>query len=111
MLDSSCYFNRQLRKDLKFYLKQIPCKVAFIQDSLSVEVLRNKTVTNADVTEQKFSYSVRKAVELPADVHDSNNDHESLVSYGSCVGSTSSQDGSDNSFIYSSTDHSSSSFI
>lgn len=57
--------DRHLRRDLRFYLKQIPCKVAFIQDSLSVEVLRSCTTNETDVAEHKMFYSMSKPVPVP----------------------------------------------
>ncbi|KAF5190251.1 hypothetical protein FRX31_020161 [Thalictrum thalictroides] len=59
--------DRKLKKDLKFYLEHIPCKVALIQNSLSVDVLRRSKAINRDVLEQNFSYSVSKPVEVPFD--------------------------------------------
>ncbi|KAF5175804.1 Inactive protein kinase [Thalictrum thalictroides] len=82
--------DRQLRKDLKFYLKHIPCKVALIQDSLSVEPLRLSNSTNTDVIEQKFSYSVSKPVEVPLDEQDNASADQFVVSCGSDFDSTSS---------------------
>ncbi|KAF9612361.1 hypothetical protein IFM89_039079 [Coptis chinensis] len=75
--------DRQLRKDLAFYVKELPCKVALIQDSLSVEVLRLSTTTNTDVSEQKFLYSLRKPVQLPLSVEDIAKSDQSIVSSGS----------------------------
>ncbi|KAL5703767.1 non-specific serine/threonine protein kinase [Ranunculus cassubicifolius] len=74
--------DRQLRKDLNFYLKETPCKVALVQDSLSIEVLKLYTTINTDVSERKFSYSVHKHVEVPV-TQENGNDGQSLVSFGS----------------------------
>ncbi|PIA47676.1 hypothetical protein AQUCO_01400351v1 [Aquilegia coerulea] len=87
--------DRELRKDLKFYFKHIPCKVALIQDSLSVEPLRLSNATNTDVLERKFSYSVSKPVEVPLDVQDNASEDQCVVSCGSDFVSTSSVEGSD----------------
>ncbi|KAK3426281.1 hypothetical protein EUGRSUZ_F02764 [Eucalyptus grandis] len=54
--------DRHLRRDLRFYLKQIPCKVAIIQDSLSVDVLRPETAIDTDSMEHKSFYSITKSV-------------------------------------------------
>lgn len=54
--------DRHLRRDLRFYLKQIPCKVAIIQDSLSVDVLRPETAIDTDSMEHKSFYSSTKSV-------------------------------------------------
>ncbi|XP_039022048.1 uncharacterized protein LOC120154335 [Hibiscus syriacus] len=56
--------NRQLRRDLKLYIKQIPCKVALVHDSLNVEVLRNHTVNVIEVAGNKHFYSMSKPVPL-----------------------------------------------
>ncbi|OWM85146.1 hypothetical protein CDL15_Pgr027933 [Punica granatum] len=54
--------DRHLRKDFKFYLKQIPCKVALIQDSLSVDILRSTRTTEANLIEHRRFYSVSKPI-------------------------------------------------
>ncbi|TYH72566.1 hypothetical protein ES332_D05G263700v1 [Gossypium tomentosum] len=57
------FLDRHFRRDLKLYVKQIPCKVALVDDSLNVEVLRNHTLSQTDVVGQKPSYpSVSKPV-------------------------------------------------
>ncbi|XP_038724828.1 probable serine/threonine-protein kinase PBL18 isoform X2 [Tripterygium wilfordii] len=56
--------DRHLRKDLKFFLKQIPCKVAIIQDSLSLDVLRSHPADEADAILHKNFYSISKPVPL-----------------------------------------------
>ncbi|MBA0566205.1 hypothetical protein Golob_011046, partial [Gossypium lobatum] len=43
------FLDRHFRRDLKLYVKQIPCKVALVDDSLNVEVLRNHTLSQTDV--------------------------------------------------------------
>ncbi|XP_077213847.1 proline-rich receptor-like protein kinase PERK2 isoform X1 [Tasmannia lanceolata] len=88
--------DRHLRKDLKFFIKHIPCKIALIQDSLSVKPMRNfVTIMNdTDVSEEKFFYSLRKSVAPTLNVQDSatvNNDL-SVISCGSYSVSISSQE-------------------
>ncbi|WCJ43456.1 Protein kinase superfamily protein [Euphorbia peplus] len=56
--------DRHLRRDLKYYLKQIPCKVALIQDNLSVEVKRLHATNETDPIEHKSFYSLSKHVPL-----------------------------------------------
>ncbi|MBA0720956.1 hypothetical protein Golax_008548 [Gossypium laxum] len=57
------FLDRYFRRDLKLYVKQIPCKVALVDDSFNVEVLRNHTLSQTDVVGQKPSYpSVSKPV-------------------------------------------------
>lgn len=47
---------------MRTYLKQIPSKVALIQDDLSVQVLRSHTTGGTEVSEKKSFYSVSKFV-------------------------------------------------
>lgn len=54
--------DRHLRRDLKFYQKQIPCKVGMIQDSLSVDVLRAETMTETNPIEHKSFYYITKPI-------------------------------------------------
>lgn len=54
--------DRHLRRDLRFYQKQIPCKVALIQDSLAVEILRRETAIEPDSIEHKSFYTITKSV-------------------------------------------------
>ncbi|CAK7346869.1 unnamed protein product [Dovyalis caffra] len=56
--------DRHLRKDLRFYLKQIPCKVALIQDNLSVVIEKPHTTAETDVIEQKLFYSMSRPVPI-----------------------------------------------
>ncbi|PIA47675.1 hypothetical protein AQUCO_01400350v1 [Aquilegia coerulea] len=82
--------DRKLRRDLKFYLEHIPCKVALIQNSLSVDVLRLGRAIKRDVLEQNFSYSVSRPVELvPFAEQNNSSEDQSIVSCGSYFGSTS----------------------
>ncbi|KAK6277233.1 hypothetical protein POUND7_017556 [Theobroma cacao] len=67
--------DRHLRRDLKLYAKQIPCKVALVQDSFNVEVLRNYTIRETDAVGHKVFNSMSKPVPL-LNVHGSDNmDH------------------------------------
>ncbi|KAG8633234.1 hypothetical protein MANES_18G084900v8 [Manihot esculenta] len=56
--------DRHLRRDLKFYLKQIPSKLALIHDNLSVELKRPHFANETDPIEQKPFYSMSKPVPL-----------------------------------------------
>ncbi|OMO99669.1 hypothetical protein CCACVL1_03686 [Corchorus capsularis] len=56
--------DRHFRRDSKLHLKQIPCKVAFVQDSLNVEVLRNHAISTTDAIEHKDFHSMSKPVPL-----------------------------------------------
>ncbi|WOL12313.1 calcium/calmodulin-regulated receptor-like kinase 1 isoform X5 [Canna indica] len=91
--------DRHLRRDLKFYLKHLSCKVASIDDSLCVHVKKH-FVTNASnkgILDQKLFYSVWKVIQPSSDVHE--NDKEpnktnvrSLISFADYYASMISQD-------------------
>ncbi|PQQ00625.1 inactive protein kinase [Prunus yedoensis var. nudiflora] len=94
--------NRHLRRDLRFYLKQIPCKVAIIQDSLAVEVMRPHTTDDTDTIEHKLFYSLSKPVPHPAN---GNSEHSSIAcrSYSVSVGALESSDMLNTNLMTSST--------
>ncbi|KAI9200750.1 hypothetical protein LWI28_012731 [Acer negundo] len=76
--------DRHFRRDLKFYEKQIPSKVALIQDSLDVEVLRSYTTNEVDVIEHKSFYSLSKPVSQSIfQGGDLSIDHQSETTFGS----------------------------
>ncbi|XP_068651600.1 probable serine/threonine-protein kinase PBL8 [Aristolochia californica] len=85
--------DRHLRKDMKFFTRNIPCKVALIYDSLSVEVVRSFLITSneAELSEQKF-YSLSRSVEPILNMSVSGDGSHTVVSYGSYSGAVSSQD-------------------
>ncbi|RWW31530.1 hypothetical protein GW17_00003842 [Ensete ventricosum] len=65
--------DRHLRRDLKFYMKHISCKVALISDDLSIEVPK-PFVTNSSskgILEQKF-YSVWKTIQPSSNMQEDN---------------------------------------
>ncbi|CAL9763524.1 unnamed protein product [Musa acuminata subsp. burmannicoides] len=65
--------DRHLRRDLKFYMKHISCKVALISDNLSIEVPK-PFVTNSSskgILEQKF-YSVWKTIQPSSNIQEDN---------------------------------------
>ncbi|XP_059631686.1 probable serine/threonine-protein kinase PBL5 [Cornus florida] len=108
--------DRHLRRDLRFYLKQIPCKLALVQDNLSVEVLRPHTTTDTDNIEHKLFLSLSKPVPLSAG-QDNMSIEQSVVSCRSYNASISSLENSDmsktnlaSSFKYRSRENSFSSF-
>ncbi|KAL0360306.1 UNVERIFIED_CONTAM: Proline-rich receptor-like protein kinase PERK13 [Sesamum radiatum] len=74
--------NRHLRKETRFYLKHIPCKVALILDNFSLEVLRpyysDKTTVN---TEHKLFYSLSKLVPLLPVEYITDNEQSSVSPY------------------------------
>ncbi|KAG6602147.1 Proline-rich receptor-like protein kinase PERK12, partial [Cucurbita argyrosperma subsp. sororia] len=56
--------DRHLRRDESFYLRHLSCKVAVIQDNLSVRVLRNKATTGADKLEHKLRDSEQTVISI-----------------------------------------------
>ncbi|KAA8546488.1 hypothetical protein F0562_002773 [Nyssa sinensis] len=103
--------DRHLRRELRFYLKQIPCKVALIQDNFSVEVLRPNTTADTDNIEHKLFFSMSKPVPLSAG-QDKENIEQSVMSCRSGPASI-SLESSDlpksnlaSSFMYKSGEHS-----
>uniref|UniRef100_A0A5B6YNP9 Protein kinase domain-containing protein n=1 Tax=Davidia involucrata TaxID=16924 RepID=A0A5B6YNP9_DAVIN len=104
--------DRHLRRDLRFYLKQIPCKVALIQDNLSVEVLRPYNTADTDNIEHNLFFSMSNPVPLSTG-QDKENIEQSVTSCGSYPASISSLESSDmlknnlaSSFTYRSQEHS-----
>ncbi|KAL5993048.1 hypothetical protein ACLOJK_013968 [Asimina triloba] len=82
--------DRNLRRDIKFYQAQTPCKLAIIEDSLCVKVLRSTLVATKgiDVTEadvEKF-YSLSKSVESISSDEHNNTRSESSESPVLCAG-------------------------
>ncbi|KAK6115613.1 hypothetical protein DH2020_007882 [Rehmannia glutinosa] len=72
--------DRQLRKELRFYLKHIPCKVAHVRDNLSLAVLRPYYIDKStDSMKHKLLYSLSKPVSPPA-AQDSETDNHSVIS-------------------------------
>nr|XP_033509305.1 probable serine/threonine-protein kinase PBL6 isoform X1 [Nicotiana tomentosiformis] len=64
-IDAACVvLDRYLRRDLTYYLKHIPCKVALISDNLFVKVMRPYSIIDADSIENKLYFSLSKQVPL-----------------------------------------------
>ncbi|GLT71066.1 hypothetical protein SLA2020_431080 [Shorea laevis] len=84
---------RHLRRDVRFYLKQISCKIASILDSFSVDVLRPHSTIDTDDIEHKLFYSLSKPV-LLSNGQGSENMEQSIMSCGSYPFSYSSQENS-----------------
>ncbi|KAF2296632.1 hypothetical protein GH714_000734 [Hevea brasiliensis] len=93
---------RHLRRDLKFYLKQIPCKLALIQDNLSVELKRMspQSANEIDPTEHKPFYSMSKSVP-PSNSQGGENEGQSVISCRSFSLSINSLESSDMTRAYS----------
>ncbi|GFS37576.1 hypothetical protein Acr_00g0052840 [Actinidia rufa] len=79
--------DRYLTRDLRFYLKQIPSKVAVIEDNFSVKVLRPHPTTNTDNVEFKLAFSMSKPVPTSA-AQDNETVNQSVVTCGSCPGAS-----------------------
>ncbi|KAK9167255.1 hypothetical protein Scep_002446 [Stephania cephalantha] len=87
--------DRQLRRDVSFYVKWLPCKVAVILDNLSVEVRKTSITTNSDVSEKKLFYSLSKVVQPSSDVHGSAKEERSIFPGGNYSASSNSLDSSE----------------
>ncbi|KAI5650429.1 hypothetical protein M9H77_36434 [Catharanthus roseus] len=86
--------DRHLRRDLRFYLKQIPCKVALILDDSSLHCVRPYPVTDTDPVEHKLFFSMLKNVPLGTASADENVE-QCVVSWKSYSASMGSSEGSD----------------
>ncbi|XP_034197956.1 uncharacterized protein LOC117613460 [Prunus dulcis] len=97
--------DRHLRRDLRFYLKQIPCKVAIIQDTLAVDVVRPHTTDDTDTIEHKLFYSLSKPVPPFTCPGNGNNVRSSIAcrSYSVSVGALESSDMLNTNLMTSST--------
>lgn len=104
--------DRHLRRDLQYYLKHIPCKVAVVLDNLTVEVLRPYTTAEKENVEHEVVFSMSKPVPLSSS---QNNEEiqQSVISCASHSASISSLESSDmlksnsvSSFFDRSLDHS-----
>ncbi|KAG8378171.1 hypothetical protein BUALT_Bualt08G0110200 [Buddleja alternifolia] len=75
--------DRHLRKELRFYLKNIHCKVALILDNFSLQILRPYYIDKEmEYIEDKQFYSLSKTVPLPPVSDNENNEQSvSIVSY------------------------------
>lgn len=87
----------------------MPSKVAIIQDSLSIQVRRSRTIATSDidVSEQKLFYSLLKSVEPNSNMPYSVNNEQTVTSSGSFSVSTSSVENSDASGVHDETGSSS----
>ncbi|KAK4259353.1 hypothetical protein QN277_005695 [Acacia crassicarpa] len=56
--------DRHLRRDLRYRLNKIPCKVALARDDFTVETWRSHHSREADVTDHKPVYSLSHVVSL-----------------------------------------------
>ncbi|KAL8481891.1 hypothetical protein ACS0TY_027600 [Phlomoides rotata] len=86
-------FDRHLRREFRYYLKHIPCKVALVQDNFSLEIVRpdDFKMETMDQFDDDF-YSLSKTVPLPQ-VSDNENNEQPVVTlshYGSMISTESS---------------------
>lgn len=83
--DNLQIINRHLRRDLRFYLKQIPCKVALIQDNFSVQIFRPHAASDTDAIHHKLYYSMTKAVPVLSNAQPQGTDimDQSILNYRS----------------------------
>ncbi|KAJ1380313.1 Tyrosine-protein kinase, active site [Sesbania bispinosa] len=95
--------DRHLRRDLRYHLNKMPCKVALVKDDLSVEIWRSHCTQDTIVTETKLIYSLSKFVSL-SDCHNNQDFEQSIYSCKSYPHSITSSDTS--STIKSYTKHS-----
>ncbi|KAF7816769.1 Proline-rich receptor-like protein kinase PERK8 [Senna tora] len=86
--------DRHLRRDLRFYLHKIPCKVGLVKDDLSVDIWKSHQSLETDVTENKLVYSLAKFVSL-SECHSIADIGQSIVSYKSFPSSMVSSDNAD----------------
>ncbi|XP_058759304.1 serine/threonine-protein kinase CDG1-like [Vicia villosa] len=60
--------DRHLRRDMRYHLNKIPCKVALVKDDLSVDIWRSHNAHDTNVTATKPVFSLSKFVSL-SDCH------------------------------------------
>ncbi|KAL0438167.1 UNVERIFIED_CONTAM: Inactive protein kinase SELMODRAFT [Sesamum latifolium] len=71
--------DRHLRREFRYYLKHISCKVALVQDNLSLEILRSYCADReTDYVDDKQFHSLSKPVPLPP-VSDNENSEQSVT--------------------------------
>ncbi|KHN46959.1 Proline-rich receptor-like protein kinase PERK8 [Glycine soja] len=85
--------DRHLRRDLRYHLNKMPCKVALVKDDLSLDIWRSHYVHETKITETKCVYSLSKFVSL-ADCHSVEDIEHSIISCKSYPHSIFSSDGS-----------------
>lgn len=78
---------------MRFYLKQIPCKIAIVLDNLSLDCVRPYPAADTDAIDHKLFISMSKNVPLPTSI-DENGEQcvVSLRSYSASMGSLKSSD-------------------
>ncbi|TKY74189.1 Proline-rich receptor protein kinase PERK8 [Spatholobus suberectus] len=85
--------DRHLRRDLRYHLNKMPCKVALVKDDLSLDIWRSHYAHDTKVTETKFVYSLSKFVSL-SDCQSIEAIEQSIISCKSYPNSIASSDSS-----------------
>lgn len=75
-------WNRHIRRDLRYHLNKLPCKVALVKDDLSLEIWKSHNTHDTKVTATKFVFSLSKFVSL-SDCHCIEDIEHSIVSFKS----------------------------
>ena len=71
--------NRHLRRDMRYHLNKMPCKIALVKYDLSLDIWRSHYVHETKITETKCVYSLPKFVSL-ADCHSVEDIEDSIIS-------------------------------
>ncbi|KAL4269814.1 hypothetical protein GQ457_HM001900 [Hibiscus cannabinus] len=90
--------DRHLTRDPKLYLRHIPCKVALVQDSLNIEVVRQHNIGETDLLENKRYLDSSKTVFLTPLSTLKSEEHYFSSDYGSS--SRMEKSGNYTSFLY-----------
>ncbi|KAK6792185.1 hypothetical protein RDI58_011266 [Solanum bulbocastanum] len=107
-INTTCVvLDRHLRRDLTYYLKHIPCKVALIGDNLFVKIVRPYSIVDADNIEHKLYFSMSKQVPL-APPPTAENTEQSVVSINYSGSVESSEIPENELLVYNQLDHSTS---
>ncbi|KAL3026297.1 hypothetical protein AAZX31_04G223400 [Glycine max] len=85
--------DRHLRRDLRYHLNKMPCKIALVKYDLSLDIWRSHYVHETKITETKCVYSLPKFVSL-ADCHSVEDIEDSIISCKSYPHSIFSSDSS-----------------
>ncbi|XP_020233022.1 receptor-like cytosolic serine/threonine-protein kinase RBK1 [Cajanus cajan] len=85
--------DRHLRRDMRYHLNKMPCKVALVKDDLSLDIWRSQYAHDTKVIETKFVYSLSKLVSL-SDCHSVEDIEQSIISCKSYPHSIYSSDSS-----------------
>ncbi|KAL2339704.1 hypothetical protein Fmac_007644 [Flemingia macrophylla] len=88
--------DRHLRRDLRYHLNKMPCKVALVKDDMSLDIWSAHYAPDTKVVETKFVYSLSKFVSL-SDCHSVEDIEQSIISCKSYPQSIFSSDSSSSS--------------